>query len=159
MTTKLKFTESESFALLSEHFPDLQKNGARKQLKEAYEWVEGYGETYDWEADRCKGDLIPPLIPDATRLIKLEGGEDERDFILQFWEIENNFPVNELKLNRLEKWLFYELDPFDVGVFELWRCDKWGGGHRRLFTNIDWFTTDLKGYGNYKELNSKFKPI
>lgn len=154
---KLNYTEAESFNLLQRHFPDVEKNGARRRLKEAYEWVEGYAETYHWETDELKSEMIPPFIPDGTRLIKLENDDKERDFILQFWEIENNYPVSEHKLKRLGHWLFYEIDPYDVGVFELWRCDKWGDGHRRLFSNIDWYV--YKGYETYEQLNSNFKPI
>jgi hypothetical protein len=152
---KLNYTEAESFNLLRQHFPDIQKNGARKRLKEAYEWVQGYAEISNWDTEELKSDMIPPFIPDGTRLIKLENDDKERDFILQFWEIENKHPVCDDKLERLHHWLFREVDPYDVGVFELWRCDKWGGGHRRLFSNIDWYL--YKGYENYEELNSNFK--
>jgi hypothetical protein len=148
MRIKTRYKEQETFDVLKERFPDIRRHGANQALREAYEWVQGYGEIRDGDTEELKADMRPPICPDGTRLIKLEATncgafgkrpEMYRDFIIQFWEIENTYPVSEYKIDRLEKWLFFKLDPYDVGNFELWRCDKWGGGHRMLMSTIDWF--------------------
>lgn len=174
MRIETKLKEKETFKRLKSYFPDIRKNGANQVMREAYEWlapVACYSVEYDYEdmPELCmrRGTQLKdtgfwcrkaPFIPDATRLIKLTSNDLEwskdLDFIVQFWEIENTHSVLEVKIDKFEHWLAFDVDPHDKGVFELWRCDKWGEGRRMLSSNIDWFPS--KGYLNYTALDEQY---
>lgn len=122
------------------------------------DWHARYGSEDYWRGIYYCGKFSK--VPDGIRIIKMELKDEEmwrhtkegwrkRDYIIQFWEIENTFQVTQDKLDSYGFWTYIDLDPYEYGAVEVWRCDKWGDGRRQLFTSVG--SWPYKGYDSYED--------
>ena len=148
-----RITDDDRFQIRAKH-----RNRRTCRLKEWRDWKWVYYSHQYWsELHACE---ILTKVPDGIRIVKMELKEEEmwrhtkdnwrkRDYIIQFWEIENTYQVTQDKLDSYAYWTCWDLDPYEYGAVEVWRCDKWAGGHRQLFTSVG--TWPHKGYDSYED--------
>ena len=158
-----RITDDDRFQIRAKH-----RNRRSCRLKEWRDWKWIYNSIGYWdELHACETFT---KVPDGIRIIKMELKEEEmwrckkegwrkRDYIIQFWEIENTYQVTEDKLHDYGYWTYIELDPYKYGAVEVWRCDKWGDGRRQLFTSVgSWPYKDGDSYEDYDKLYNYQQP-
>ena len=148
-----RITSDDRFQIRAKH-----RNRRTCRLRDWRDWKSVYT-SYDYWKDLDACECLTK-VPDGIRIIKMELKDEEmcrckkegwrkRDYIIQFWEIENTYQVTEDKLHSYGHWTYLDLDPYEYGAVEVWRCDKWGGGKRMLFTTVG--SWPFRGYDTYED--------
>ena len=158
-----RITDDDRFQIRAKH-----RNRRTCRLKEWRDWKWIYDSIGYWDELYACERLTK--VPDGIRIIKMELKDEEmwrhteegwrkRDYIIQFWEIENTFQVTQNKLDSYAFWMAYDLDPHEYGSVEVWRCDKWAGGHRMLWTSVgEWTHKKYDSYEDYDRLYNYQQP-
>ena len=135
-----RITDDDRFQIRAKH-----RNRRTCRLKGWRDWKWIY-DSYGYWSELYACETLTK-VPDGIRIIKMELKDEEmwrhtkegwrkRDYIIQFWEIENTFQVTQSKLDSYAFWMACDLDPHEYGNVEVWRCDKWASGHRMLFSSV-----------------------